>query len=54
MERVDKDVEESVDEPAMDLELDILDDEDAIPTLHRRQSGSADEVQTLVISYFHQ
>ena len=40
-------VDESVEEPAMDLELpnmDILDEEESAPTLHRRQSGGADEV----------
>jgi hypothetical protein len=38
------DVNEFMEEPAMDLELDILDEEESAPTLHRRQSGGADEV----------
>merc|ERR1719180_416213 len=43
--------EESFEEPAMDLELpnmDILDEEESAPTLHRRQSGGADEVTSTV------
>merc|ERR1719278_561083 len=41
-------VGESMEEPAMDLELDILDEEESAPTLHRRQSGGADEVTSTV------
>ena len=42
----DKEVE-TLEEPAMDLELpnmEILDEEESAPSLHRRQSGGADEV----------
>ena len=44
----DKEVE-TLEEPAMDLELpnmEILDEEESAPSLHRRQSGGADEVST--------
>ena len=50
--------EESLEEPAMDLELpnmDILDEEESAPTLQRRQSGGADEVHfnTFLFKFLH-
>ena len=57
LERREKnDIEESMEEPAMDLELpnmEILDEEESAPSLHRRQSGGADEVHlnTFLLSF---